>query len=257
VGEDRFGRCIESGILTSDSVRPRFYGRRRGKPLRPGRQFLVDGLLPTIRVAVPEEGKTLDPLTLFETASRDAMFDRVWIEIGFGGGEHLIHQATTNADVGIIGFEPFVNGVSTALRAIADHDIQNIRIFDDDARLLLPQIREKSIDRVFVLFPDPWPKQRHWNRRVFNTVLLDTLAFLMKDGAELRFASDHMGYVRWALRHVQMHPYFDWMASRPEDWRNRPEDAIETRYEAKGRGKGDAPVFLSFQRLTRAKIDAT
>ena len=213
---------------------------------------MVDDLLPTLRVPVLDAGATLDPLTLFDSAP-----DGVWIEIGFGGGEHLIHQATTNSGAGIIGFEPFVNGVSTVLRAIADHGLQNIRIFDDDARLLLPQIKENSIDRVFVLFPDPWPKQRHWNRRVFKPALLDTLAFMMKGGAELRFASDHMGYVRWVLRHIQMHPYFDWIVTGPTDWRNRPSDAIETRYEAKGRSQGDAPAFLSFQRVPRAQIDVT
>jgi len=196
---------------------------------------------------VPSDGTRLEPGALF-----DKPVKATWLEIGFGGGEHLVHQAAHNPEVGVIGIEPFVNGVSTALRSISDHDLTNVRIFDEDARLLLPHIAPQSFDRVFILFPDPWPKVRHWNRRIFNTRLLDTLAKLMKNGADLRFASDHRGYAQWALRHVHHHPLFEWTAETPADWRNRPVDSIETRYEAKGHKKGDAPVFLSFRRVFRS-----
>jgi tRNA (guanine-N7-)-methyltransferase len=171
----------------------------------------------------------------------------VWLEIGFGSGEHLAHQARLNPDVGFIGCEPFVNGVAALLAAVASESLTNIRIFDEDARLLLPQLADASIGRVFLMFPDPWPKTRHHKRRFIQPATLDALARIMAPGGELRFASDDPGYVRWALWHVLRHPAFAWTAQGAADWRTRWADGVETRYEAK-RLAGRTPSYLTFVR---------
>jgi tRNA (guanine-N7-)-methyltransferase len=217
----------------------RFYGRRKGHDLKPGRQRLYDEALPLLRLpdAIPSDLGTLFAAPVRET----------WLEIGFGGGEHLAHQARTHPDVGFIGCEPFINGVATMVAAIDAGTLANVRLFDDDARLLLPKLPDASLGRVFLLFPDPWPKLRHHKRRFVQTETLDQLARLLKPGGELRIASDHPSYVRWALWHVLRHPSFTWTARGPGDWRTRWTDAIPTRYEAKGLA-GDKPAYLTFLR---------
>ncbi|MSO92041.1 MAG: tRNA (guanosine(46)-N7)-methyltransferase TrmB [Rhodospirillales bacterium] len=225
---------------------PRFYGRRRGHRLRQGRQALLDRLLPDLRIALPPAPRPLDPASLF--APRPP---QVWLEIGFGAGEHLVGQATAHPDVGLIGCEPFVNGVASLLARIQDEGISNIRIFDDDARLLLPRLAAASIGRVFLLFSDPWPKKRHQRRRIVTPGTLDEIARLLADGGEFRFATDHAEYVRWTLDLLTRHPDFMWLARTPRDWRERPEDGFETRYEAKAKVAESACVFLRFQRRPR------
>ena len=175
----------------------------------------------------------------------------LWLEIGFGGGEHLAAQAAANPGTGFIGCEPFINGVASLLAEIDRLGLTNIRIFDDDARLMLKALPDACLGRVFVLFADPWPKKRHHRRRFIAPDTLDQLARLMKDGAELRFASDHMGYVRWALSRLTAHADFQWTAAGPADWRTRPADAVETRYEEKALQKGLSCVYLSFSRSLR------
>ena len=218
----------------------RFYGRRAGKPLRPGRQRLVDELLPELRVD-PAALTTLD--ALFGVPKR-----AYWLEIGFGGGEHLAHMAATHPDVGIIGCEPFVNGVASLLSHIEARRLTNVRIYDDDARDLLPALPGGAFERIFLLYPDPWPKTRHHRRRFVNADNLRALAGLLADGGEFRFASDHMNYVRWTLDHVGRCDDFAWTAEGPADWRTRPADAIETRYEAKAKRQGATCVYLSYTR---------
>ena len=227
--------------------RPHWHGRRRGHRLRSGRLGLMATLLPRLRPQIPEDGGAIDANGLFEPPPAD-----LWLEIGFGAGRHLAAQAAAHPDIGIIGCEPFVNGVASLLSLIEGGGLANIRIFDDDARMLLALLPEASIGRVFLLFPDPWPKKRHHKRRFVSPGNLDSLARVMKDGAELRFASDHMEYVRWTLDQVTRHPCFAWPAKRPADWRRRPEDGFESRYEAKALGQDLACVHLSFRRCPRA-----
>ena len=192
-------------------------------------------------ITLPSEGRLLDPTTLFIEP-----VERVWMEIGFGAGEHLLHQAKTHPDIGFLGIEPYINGVAALLSAIQQKGLANIRLLDDDVRLLLNHLTENSLSRVFILFSDPWPKRRHQQRRLFSHELLDYLSRQMKSGSEIRFASDNLSYVRCALEVVFSRTDFLWEPEGPEDWRNRPEDSIETRYEAKARQAGRQSIFLSF-----------
>ena len=226
---------------------PRWYGRRHGRKLRDGRKAFLQDLLPRVRLVPPRGGGGLDIGALFGRPIAD-----VWLEIGFGGGEHLAAQARAHPEIGLIGCEPYVNGVASLLAHMERDGLTNIRIFDDDARLLLDSLADASIGRAFLLFSDPWPKKRHHKRRFICRESLDTLARLLKDGAELRFASDHMGYVRWTLELATRHPCFGWLAGSKRDWLQRPAGGIETRYEAKATAAGAVCVHLSFVRLKRA-----
>jgi tRNA (guanine-N7-)-methyltransferase len=203
-------------------------------------------MLPRIAITLPDQGP-LDPTTLFPAAPA-----AVWLEIGFGGGEHLATQAEQRPGVGFIGCEVFLNGIARLLGDIVRSDLGNIRVFADDARLLLDCLMPASIGRVFILFPDPWPKQRHHKRRLVARATLDRLAAIMQPGAELRLATDDRGYLVWMLEHVTAHPDFAWLARTPADWRKRPPDWPSTRYEEKARAAGQAsgrtPVFLRFVR---------
>ena len=225
--------------------RPDFYGRRRHRPLRERRRRLIDRLLPRIRVDIPRTGEH-DPATLFTPAPK-----RIWLEIGFGGGEHLADQATAHPEVGLIGCDPFIDGVGGLLRHVEERRLENVRILPDDVRLLLPHWREACLDRVYLLFPDPWPKRRHARRRFIQTETLDMLARLLKDRAELRIASDHMPYIAWTLIRTRAHRAFEWLAERPDDWRLPPGDWIRTRYEGKALARGDRCCYLRFRRRER------
>jgi tRNA (guanine-N7-)-methyltransferase len=220
-----------------------FYGRRKGRRLREGRRSLYDELLPKLTVALPTDGTLLDPRTLF-----DPPLHAVWLEIGFGGGEHLAAQAAAHADAGVIGCEVFEAGIASALGHVAAAGLNNVRLHPEDARDLLAVLAPASLDRVFLLFPDPWPKRRHEQRRFIGQANLDRLAVLMRPGAEFRVASDDPTYQEWVLRHVPVHPAFRWQAQSPGDWLERPADAIETRYEKKARDAGRTPMFFRFLR---------
>ena len=220
----------------------RFYGRRKGRPLGKGQQRLIDTLLPRLAIALPDEGR-LDPNSLF---SRNPA--QLWLEIGFGGGEHLAEQARANRDVGLIGCEVFLNGIATLLAQVSAGALDNVRLYPEDARDLLDALPEASLDRVFLLFPDPWPKRRHADRRFIQPANLDLLARLMKPGAEFRVASDDPTYIGWALAHLMRHHAFTWTARGPADWRVRPADWPQTRYESKALREGRHPVFLRFIR---------
>jgi tRNA (guanine-N7-)-methyltransferase len=224
----------------------RWYGRRRGHRLRPGRRDRIERLLPAVRLAPPGPGGIVDLAAAFGAPPSD-----VWLEVGFGAGEHLAAQAKAHPGIAMVGCEPYVTGVASLLSIIESDGLANIRIFDDDARLLLGAFPEASIGRVFVLFPDPWPKRRHHKRRFIAPATLDALARVMEDGAELRFATDHMGYARWTLDHAIRHPAFAWLARRPGDWRRRPRDGFETRYERKAADHGLVSVHLGFRRRHR------
>jgi len=231
--------------------RRRLYGRRLGRPLKPSRRDLVNTVLPELTVPIAEgvgaEGAgTLDPATLFAASDNSAPL-KSWLEIGFGCGEHLAAQAQAHPEIGFIGCEPFMNGVAALLAHISEAGLGNIRFHADDARLLLEALKESSISRAFILFPDPWPKKRHWKRRIVAPQTLDQLARVMIDGAELRLASDHPDYVEWMMDHLAGHSAFE----LAQDWRARPADWPPTRYEAKARAAGRDCVYLSFLRRPR------
>jgi tRNA (guanine-N7-)-methyltransferase len=232
--------------LASDAPPRRLlYGRRRGRPLRAGQQHLVDDLLPRLAIDPPQSGE-IDPASLF--AARPGS---VWLEIGFGAGEHLAAQAEANRDTGIIGCEVFENGIAKLLGEIGRRGLDNIRLYIDDARLLIAVLAPASIGRVFILFPDPWPKARHHKRRIVSRETLDQLARIMADGGELRLATDDREYFSWMLERVTGHPDFEWLARGPADWRGRPPDWPPTRYEQKAGAAGGAPAFLRARRRPR------
>lgn len=194
---------------------------------------------------MPETGG-LDPATLFARPIED-----IWLEIGYGGGEHLAAQAQAHPAIGLIGSEVFENGIARLLAAVEQGGFSNIRLLTDDGRELLKKLPDRSLGRVFILFPDPWRKQRHHKRRLVSVETLDELARVMKDGAELRLATDHIDYLRWMLERAPVHPAFEWLARRPEDWRNRLPDWPQTRYERKAIAAGRVPHFLLLRRRPR------
>jgi len=200
--------------------------------------------------ALPRHALTLSPTGGLEPPAALAVFLRqpVWLEIGFGAGEHLAAQASSHPGVNLIGCEVFEPGIVRLLAQIEHCPLHNIKIFADDARLLIAALPRSSIDRVFILFPDPWPKRRHEKRRIISREILDALAVIMMAGAELRLVTDDRNYVSWMLERATDHPAFKWLARGPSDWRERPEDWPPTRYEEKARAAGRVPVFLRLRR---------
>jgi tRNA (guanine-N7-)-methyltransferase len=219
-----------------------FFGRRRGKALRPGQAAALAELLPRYNLAL--DGSPPARLSaLFATPVRE-----VRLEIGFGGGEHLLHRARSEPDTGFIGAEPFVNGMAKLLAAVRDRPAGNLRVFDDDVVLLLDWLPEASIAGVDLLYPDPWPKRKHWKRRFVSPANLDRLARVLRPGACFRFASDIASYVNWTLLHVLDHPRFEWTARSACDWREPYDGWPGTRYEAKALAAGRRPAYLAFRR---------
>jgi tRNA (guanine-N7-)-methyltransferase len=175
--------------------------------------------------------------------------DSLWLEIGFGAGEHLAWQAANNPEVTLVGCEVYRNGIAALLGRIEREEIANVRIWPADARDLLEKLPADSIERAFLLFPDPWPKARHAERRFVSTANLDALARVLKPGAELRFATDDPAYLGWALERLTSHPAFRWQVEGPADWRQRPADWPPTRYELKALAEGRKPAYLRLRRL--------
>ncbi len=216
----------------SDTLpRHQFYGRRKGKPLRRHHTDLMDNLLPPIALDLA------DPLA--KTGGRR------WLEIGFGGGEHMVHQATLNPDVSIVGAEAFLNGVAKALAHVEEADVQNICIHYGDARVLLEALPDQCLERLYLLYPDPWPKERQKKRRFVNPVNLAHFHRLLKPEGLFLFASDIPDYVDWTRQHVSAHAGFaeEGDATQPfENW-------TQTRYEAKAIREGRVPAYLTFRKL--------
>lgn len=214
------------------------FGRTKSRKLSVRQHGLVDNLLPKIKVPEADIG-TLDPNSLF-SSNRPC-----WLEIGFGGGEHLIAQATQNPETGFIGCEPFIDGVAKALGSIDSLGLSNVRIHDSDARDILGWLTPKSIDRVFILFPDPWPKKRHWKRRIIRGDFLDLLHSRCKPKAQIRFATDIASYVNEAVIRFDKHPGYQWTAECANDWCQPPSDHCDTRYQEKKLGDC-TPVWLDY-----------
>ena len=172
----------------------------------------------------------------------------IWLEAGFGAGEHLTAQAARRPDVLVLGAEPFVNGLGAALARIEDLGLTNVRLHPGDVRQLMGALPDRSLDRLFVLFPDPWPKTRHWKRRLIGGAFIGEAARLLKPRGTLRFATDWADYADWTLQAFADAPAFEWTAERADDWRRAPADHVTTRYETKRLGDC-APIWLEFARI--------
>lgn len=223
-----------------------FYGRLKGKHLKDSQKRYVEEDLAALSPG---------PVTWEENPARtdldlNALFGGkpVWLEVGFGGGEHLVHQAQSNRDVGIIGCEPYINGVAMLLGKLRQAEVDNVAIHPGDARDLFDVLPEASISKAFLLYPDPWPKARHHRRRFVTPEHLEPLARALTPGAEFRVATDIPDYVRQTLEEVPG-AGFEWLADGPGDWRIPWDDWISTRYEQKALREGRTPHYLTFRRL--------
>lgn len=229
-----------------------FYGRRQGKGLRSSQKTYIS-----------EDLAALSPGPVDWTANPDReqinlkprFGDRpVWLEIGFGGGEHLVHQAACNPDVGIIGCEPYINGVAMLLGKIRAAGVENLAVHPGDARDLFDVLSPGSVKKAFLLYPDPWPKKRHHRRRFVNPEFLAPLNRVLAPGAELRVATDIPDYVRQTLIEVPKMG-FEWLAEGPQDWRVPWSDWISTRYEQKALREGRTPHYMTFQKCAEVEVD--
>jgi tRNA (guanine-N7-)-methyltransferase len=240
VGEDRPGQRPARPGLTGEAPGDalRSYGRIKARPIKPRQAALLETLLP--RIAIPDG--PVEPRALAADAAE------VWLEIGFGAGEHMAAQAARHPGVLILGAEPFRNGVASALRHLDEQGLTNVRLRQGDARQLLADLPDAYLTRVFILFPDPWPKTRHKKRRLIQAEVIADLARVLAPGGRLRFATDWADYAAWTLLRMAQSPAFRWTAERADAWRAPPADHVTTRYEIKRLGDC-APIFLEFERL--------
>lgn len=220
----------------------RSYGRRKSKPLSPRKERLFRELLPKLRLDL-QEAPPNDLRELFPVPVRE-----VWLEIGFGSGEHLLWQAEQNRDIGFFGCEPFINGIGSLLGAIEDRGLDTIRVHDGDAREVLAWLPARSVGRLFLLFPDPWPKKRQQKRRLVSPETVAAFARVLAPGGEFRFASDDSDYATHTLFAVVRSGAFAWLAERKADWQARPADWPGTRYERKAGGEGRKSIYLRFEK---------
>jgi tRNA (guanine-N7-)-methyltransferase len=225
-----------------------FFGRRKGHPLRPRQAALFDTLLPRIALDLSKPA-TADLRVLFPEPPEQEHLDQVRLEIGFGGAEHLIDQAKANPRSGFIGSDAFVNAIAKALAAIETDGLDNIRLHFGDASALIDWLPAGSLKRIDLLYPDPWPKRRHWKRRFIQDESLKRLARILATGGELRFATDIADYAAWALARVMRSKDFVWTAERADDWRKPWPDFHQTRYEAKAKREGRQPAYFIFRRI--------
>lgn len=222
-----------------------FFGRRKGKRLRAAQESRLETTLPDLLLPTgdaPFDDALLAGLYPFAP-------ERLVLEIGFGGGEHLAHRAAEARTTGFIGVEPFVNGLVKMLAAVTERDLSNVRLWNDDASKLLPRLPSASFDQVYLLYPDPWPKRRMRKRRFVSPENLSEIARILKPGGEFRFASDIDDYVGWTLARVDAEPRLRWTATRADDWRKPYEGWPGTRYEAKAFREGRTPSYLTFVRI--------
>jgi len=219
-----------------------FFGRRKGHPLRPRQAALFDKLLPKVALDLGKPAAA-DLRTLFHGV------DEVRLEIGFGGAEHLIAEAAANPRTGFIGSDGFINAIAKALAAIDGRTLANIRLHHGDASTLLEWLPDAALSRIDLLYPDPWPKRRHWKRRFIQDESLKRLARILKRGGELRFATDIDDYAVYALARVLRSADFEWTAEGADDWREPWPGFSGTRYEAKARREGRVPAYFIFRRV--------
>lgn len=219
-----------------------FFGRRKGHALKPRQAALFDSLLPTIGLDLAKPASA-DLRALFPHA-----VDEVRLEIGFGGAEHLIAQAEANPNVGYVGTDAFLNGVAKALVAIDERKLSNVLLYHGDASALIDWLPPEALTRIDLLYPDPWPKRRHWKRRFVQDESLTRLARILKHGGELRFATDIPSYADYVLMRILRSNDFEWTAQRADDWRKPWAGFVRTRYEAKALREGRTPAYFIFRR---------
>ena len=232
--------------------KPKFYGRRQGRKIRKAKSCLLDSFLPKVM---------LNPSNPLEFGINP---EKIYLEIGFGDGGHLAAYSERHPKIAFIGAEVFKNGVANLLGLITGvkegedvceeinllpSRVDNVRIFNDDIRLLFPLIPDSSIDQVFLLFPDPWPKKRHEPRRFVNPTNLQEIARILKPNGILRVATDHKVYKYWTLRQLHLNKDFVWTAQCGDDWKQEPNDWVQTKYQRKAIREGRKPVFFEFKRL--------
>jgi len=237
-----------------DNNEPKFFGRRKGRVVRKAKSFLLENMLPQIRV---KEATDFNK-NMFGTEKKE-----ICLEIGFGDGQHIFGQAKNNPDVGYVGVEVFQNGVANLLSLISgikegdnlpisvnasEYDVNNIRVYDDDVRKLFQKIPDNFFDRVYLLFPDPWPKKKHASRRFVNPDNLKEIARVLKGGGLFRVATDHPVYKRHVLRTMHEAKDFVWTAKCGDDWRKEPVDWVKTKYQAKAIREGRRPVWFDYRR---------
>lgn len=232
-------------LVMTDRPASHFFGRRKGKPLRTRQALLVESLLPRLRIT-PTEAR--------QAASLDSPFKDTWIEIGFGGGEHLVNDAGLHPEVRFIGCEPFVNGVAKLVTAIAEKQIQNVRIYDGDALEILKELPPESLGRITILYPDPWPKFRQRKRRFISSESIAEMSRTLRDGGEVHFATDIDDYSGWTLQRFLVSDDFAWIVKECADWKRPWSDWPGTRYEAKARREGRTPAYLTFVRKPRGSV---
>ena len=236
--------------------KPHFFGRRKGRVIRKTKTTLLESILPNLRIS---KNTAFDKETLFGTE-----VDEICLEIGFGNGEHIAGQACKNPRTGYIGAEVFQNGVAnllsliTGIKITADLPekitlepgrVDNIRIWDDDIRLLFKNMPNQFLDKIYLLFPDPWPKKRHASRRFVNPENLQELSRLLKKGGILRIATDHKVYKSWTLHQMHACPDFKWTATCGNDWKHEPADWVQTKYQRKAIREGRRAVFLDYEKV--------
>jgi len=219
-----------------------FFGRRKGKKLRPRQALLLETLLPRLAIDLSAPAPP-DLSDLFPETVSD-----VRLEIGFGGGEYLIAEAEGHPGTGFIGIEAFTNGMAKALAAIAARKLRNIRLHHGDATEVLAWLPRAGLARIDLIYPDPWPKRRHWKRRFIQPASITELAHVLKPGGDFRFVTDIADYAAWTLKRVMASPDFAWTAERAADWKSPWPGFAETRYEAKAKRGGRSPCYLIFKR---------
>jgi tRNA (guanine-N7-)-methyltransferase len=220
-----------------------FFGRRKGHALRPHHAALMRDLLPRLAIDLQSPAPP-DLATLFPRRVESTR-----LEIGFGGGEHMLAEAEAHPDCGFIGCEPFVNGMAKALAQIEARAIANVRLHFGDAIEIIRWLPPARLLRVDLLYPDPWPKKRHWKRRFVQGATIAEIARILAPGGEFRFATDWPDYAAWTLQRLTGAPEFDWTAERADDWRRPWAGFTETRYEAKAKREGRTPCYLVFRRI--------
>jgi len=242
--------------MFTDTVKPKFYGRRKGRTIHKAKSYLLDTFLPRILFNVND-----DLMHCFSEKKQ-----KYCLEIGFGDGAHLAAISKAQPENGFLGVEVYKNGVANLLSLITgvsdavenmeeqqinllDERIDNVRVYDDDVRLLFSALPDGVFDKIYLLFPDPWPKKKHSARRFVNPDNLKELARLLKKGGILQIATDHHVYKCWTLEQMRNCPYFKWTAKTSDDWRYPPADWFETKYQQKAIREGRKPVFFEFERL--------
>jgi tRNA (guanine-N7-)-methyltransferase len=231
-------------MMDASEVRSRaFFGRRKGHKLRPHQAQLIDTLLPRLAIDLARPAPA-DLCALFAAPVED-----VRLEIGFGGGESMIAQAQQQGRTGFIGVEPFVNGMAKALAGIEAHGLRNVRLHFDDATSLIAWLPERSLTRIELIHPDPWPKRRHWKRRFVQDEMVSQLARILRRGGEFGFVTDIPDYAAWTLQRLLRSHDFEWTAQCADDWRNAWPGFTATRYHAKAKREERSSCFLLFRRL--------